>query len=436
MNQNLLLKCSRLSFVIFTMLLVATASYSQHKKARVLFVGNSYTYFNNMPQIVADMAATTGDTLDYDMSAPGGVTFWNHVDRSSESYIPTMGKVRAGGWDYVILQEQSVTPSSPPESYYPWSFVYAKFLVDSIRKYSPCAAIIFYMTWGRKHGLPNSCNSYYPPWPYQCTYMSMDSITRVRYMELAEYLDGSVSPVGPVWRHIRGNYTDIELYEADESHPSPAGSYAAACSMFTAIFKKPADIVTYDFSLSAQVAANIRTAAKKIVYDSLSYWSIGRHQTVAAFTVEAGATLTLNFTNTSTNATQYEWNFGDGRTSTASDPVHTYAATGIYTVRLIAKNARCSDTTVAGLYITNEPSAASFSIAPNPATNVFKVSSSLFAQDNYRLKIVNIMGQLVHEQRLSGATVQTIPVYGLTAGIYTVSIYTTRRVYHKKIIIQ
>lgn len=64
---------------------------------------------------------------------------------------------------------------------------------------------------------------------------------------------------------------------------------------------------------------------------------------VAGFTASADV-LTITFTNTSTGADSYSWDFGDGATSTLKDPVHTYASTGVYTVKMTATNANGSAT--------------------------------------------------------------------------------------------
>src|SRR6185503_3596207 len=66
---------------------------------------------------------------------------------------------------------------------------------------------------------------------------------------------------------------------------------------------------------------------------------------VAGFTDSVGCSLTVSFTNTSTGFQTSQWTFGDGGTSVLSDPVHTYAATGTYTVTLIVTStAGCKDT--------------------------------------------------------------------------------------------
>lgn len=424
----------RMSFVILIMLFVSNTTKAQHKKARVLFIGNSYTAVNDLPKLVSNMAASTGDTLEYDMSAPGGVTFWNHIDPYATSYIFTLQKLRQGGWDYVVLQEQSMNPATPPEDYYRACFPYAKFLVDTVRKYNPCAEVIFYMTWGRKNGLPVTCTAY-PNWQVYCTYVAMDSVIRERYLELADFNKGSVSPVGPVWRYIRNHYPGIELYEPDESHPSAAGSYAGACSFYTAIFKKPAALITYNFSLSAQIALNIRTAAVKVVYDSLDAWRIGHYETIAGFNYNANSLMRVSFTNKSANAIRHNWNFGDGQTSTAVDPVHTYSSAGVYTARLISTGAKCSDTTYARVNTALDPNTTMFTVSPNPVPDKLYITSALFGRDNYQIQLVNSMGQLVYNQRASGEVTQSIDVLGLPKGFYTLRISTTKRIYRKKIII-
>lgn len=71
-----------------------------------------------------------------------------------------------------------------------------------------------------------------------CTYAGMDSLLHLRYMMMAEDNHAVVSPVGAVWNYIRANFPLIELYSPDESHPSVAGSYAAACCFYTSIFRK------------------------------------------------------------------------------------------------------------------------------------------------------------------------------------------------------
>lgn len=432
MNKNLLHQLCRALYVCCIMLYLPGAMHAQHRKASVLFIGNSYTSWYGLPQIVANIAASTGDTLEFDISAPGGATYADHINPAYTT-IHTLKKLRAGGWDYVVLQEQSMGCTMEPYRYYPSSFAFGRRLVDSVRRYNPCAEIIFYMTWGRKKGFPGECA--YTPWPYNCTYTTMDSVIRARYLEITYFTKSAVSPVGALWRYIRNNYPAIELYETDDSHPSAAGSYAGACSFYTTIFKKPAGISNYDFSLPAEIAASIRKAAGKVVYDSLQTWRIGKSKTIAGFSHKAQGTQLISLTNKSANASQYKWDFGDAQSSTAVNPTHTYGVPGIYTIQLIATGRSCSDTVYARVNTTDDTDAERFVIMPNPVRDKLYIRSDLFGENQYRLQLLNNRGQLVREQRATGAATQSINVAGLASGMYTLSIAATRRVYRKKIII-
>ena len=66
--------------------------------------------------------------------------------------------------------------------------------------------------------------------------------------------------------------------------------------------------------------------------------SVSYKQPTASFTFKTEAPLKVVLTNTSTNATSYEWDFGDGKTSTEKNPTHRYSAVGSYIITLVAKN--------------------------------------------------------------------------------------------------
>ena len=241
------------------LLLLSLFVFAQPNK--VLFIGNSYTYVNNLPELTSMMMLSSGDSIEYEMSAPGGCTFQQHCSVSSPL-------IQQGGWDYVVLQEQSQLPSFPESQFMQESYPYAQQLCDAIRLYNPDAKIAFYMTWGRKNGDAQNC-PYYPP---LCTYEGMDSLLYARYMMMAEDNHVCVSPVGAAWHYVRDHYPEIELYQSDESHPAYVGSYiAAACiySLFTG--RNPLDI-HWNGTLDESTAYKAKMAVKIVVYDSLSKW--------------------------------------------------------------------------------------------------------------------------------------------------------------------
>ncbi|MBO4488284.1 MAG: T9SS type A sorting domain-containing protein [Bacteroidales bacterium] len=227
----------------------------------VLFIGNSYTEVNNLPQMVTDMAQSTGDAITYQAHTPGGCTFQQHVSGAAPL-------IQQGGWDYVVLQEQSQLPSFPINQFMNESYPYAQQLCQMIRQYNPEAKIVFYMTWGRKNGDQQNA-PYYPPLG---TYEGMDSLLFARYMMMAADNQAWVSPVGYVWHYIRDHYPDIELYSSDESHPSLIGTYAAACCFYTVFFQKNPQDITFDSSLEPAMTQIVKDVTRTLVYDSLSRW--------------------------------------------------------------------------------------------------------------------------------------------------------------------
>ncbi|HRH36229.1 MAG TPA: hypothetical protein PKY12_14285, partial [Catalimonadaceae bacterium] len=154
----------------FSLILIFSffAAFGQGLKRKVLFLGNSYSGFNNLPAMVSAVAASVGDTLIYDSNNPGGYTFAAHLQDNL-----SLSKIQAGGWDFVVLQEQSQLPSFPQ-----YSMADAIGLRLKIRQFNPCARPLFYRTWGRKNGDASNCSA----WPPVCTYAGMDSLLHLRYM--------------------------------------------------------------------------------------------------------------------------------------------------------------------------------------------------------------------------------------------------------------
>lgn len=256
--------------IFFSLLVLISTSLAGYSKTkRVLFLGNSYTYVNDLPTMLAEIAKSAGDTLIFDINAPGGHSIGNHSLNSV-----SLSKIMAGNWDFVVLQGQSyeLASTTPEISPYP----YARKLDSLINQYNDCAETVYYMTWGRKNGDAASC----PSIPYLCTYEKMDSVIHNNYRWLTDTTNAILSPVGAVWRSIRKNYPTIELYQSDESHPSVAGTYAGACSFYTTLYRKDPSLITYNPGISATEATQIKNSTKIVVFDSLLKWHIGEYDTI------------------------------------------------------------------------------------------------------------------------------------------------------------
>ena len=278
--------------------------------------------------MVQQIAASMGDRLTWQSNTPGGCTFNQHCSNLS------MELICRGGWDIVVLQEQSQYPSFPQSQVEAEVFPYAERLVDSIYANNPCCEPMFYMTWGRKNG--DSRNA--PYFPVLGTYEGMDSMLCERYTYMAQQYDASLCPVGRVWRYLRENHADIELYQSDESHPSVAGTYAAACAFYVMFFHRDPDSIAYDASLPSATAQAIRSAVHAVVYENIAQWQ--RPEPQASFEVGITDDNTVTFSATPIHADSLTWHFGDGTDTTlaAQQTIisHTYTAAGDYSVTLVA----------------------------------------------------------------------------------------------------
>lgn len=399
------------------LLLQINSLFAQAITKSALFIGNSYVYTNDLPTQVKNIATSMGDVLITDNNTPGGYTFELHSTNAT-----TLSKIALGTWDFVILQEQSQIPSFPIGQVETICFPYATILDDLIHEANSCAETVFFMTWGRKEGDAGNC----PTWPPVCTYEGMDSLLNLRYRMMAEDNDALLSPVGQVWYFIRDLYPEIELYNPDFSHPSVNGTYAAALTFYTILFQKNPLDITYNGSVTPEYAMHMREVVKSVVYDSLAVWHIGEYIPQAAFNFEHLGDAVYQFTNLSTNAESYVWDFGDGTSSTEINPTHTYTSAGNYQVKLFAAKCAYNDSSITELPVENvgiiqNQWNAGFVIYPNPIRNNslnFSNSEKLFSD----FIIYNTGGQIIRFGDLP-FTENIISVSDLTDGLYLFSAY-------------
>lgn len=196
----------------------------------VLFIGNSYTYVNDLPALFKNLAATGGKNVHAEMEAPGGYMLVNHLNR-----ISSIDAIKRGIWDYVVLQEQSQTPVI---EYLRYNSMYpsARKLDSIIKQYNPGAVTVFYMTWGRKNGgqqcIDTSCS------PVFTNFFHMQDSLKSSYTKISNTLGALLSPAGEAWRTARIIRPGVNLWDMDESHPTLDGSYLTACVFFAKIFNQ------------------------------------------------------------------------------------------------------------------------------------------------------------------------------------------------------
>jgi hypothetical protein len=385
----------------------------------VLFIGNSYTSVNNLPLLVKNLSTSAGKTLNIDSNMPGGYLMSSHLNDAT-----TFSKISQGNWDYVILQEQSQIPTI---DYYRYNDMYPAMtdLKSVIEQYNPCAKIITYMTWGRRFG-GQQCDpsgTYCSPVFANFNHMQ-DSLTSA-YLEISEQLNIQCAPVGVTWQNIL-NDTTLVLHSGDNSHPNIDGSYVAALTIFSSIWKQGTSGLTYTAGLSNQLAQYYQSKSDNTIFNSTTDWNLLINNPSANFSESiSGNTATFTNSSSSVNSTlNYSWDFGDGNTSSIQNPSHTYATNGTYTVTLIASNCIFSDTITNTIQIgTNsmeENTNANFEFYPNPVTNqiTLKVDNQLLGSiyticDNTGKSVLN--GYILSENSV-------INLENLSKGFYLLSI--------------
>jgi hypothetical protein len=176
---------------------------------KVLFIGNSFTARNDLPGLIAQLAAARGKHFEHRLISAGGASLRQHWN-AGEARLAFQG----GQYDHVVLQEQSTLPVKN-----------AGRMHENVRLFDEAiraagAKTILYMTWARRHE-PGS----------------QQAITDA-YTSIGRELGATVVPVGAAWQYFLRKHDQPVLHDQDQSHPTLAGSYLAACVFLAVFFKE------------------------------------------------------------------------------------------------------------------------------------------------------------------------------------------------------
>jgi len=226
---------------------------------KVLFIGNSLTYFYDMPSMFFELSKAAGQYILVDQSTAGGTTL---ADHSGSSY--TLSKIYELKWDYVVLQGSSYWVAFPDQ--HSVILPYIRELHDTIKESCPETQVIFFMDWAMKNGVTWGDTTY--------TYTEFQKMIYDGTLILADSLNMIVAPIGWAWNTVVHERPEIELFEPDFGHPSLKGSYLQACVYFSTIFQDSLAENPYIRSLSEDEAFYFQDVATSTVLDSLELWNI------------------------------------------------------------------------------------------------------------------------------------------------------------------
>lgn len=299
------------------------ANATEQTTVKILFIGNSQTYYNNMPLMVKGLAQA--DNIDCQVKSITGSNYrLSQFATTGNAYnTEILHTLASDKWDYVILQEQRVNLMENIES--------TKKAITTLKEKIDAsgAKIILFAPQGDSNGRDfrvNGTSIYYDNNTLQY-YMNK------YYYSLAGVFDCPIAPSGLNFSRCMNEYPDITLYNSDTVHPSIAGSYLAACTIYQTIFEKSAynnqylpgskyDTENTIKSLDAENAVKLQNIADAMLRLSKS-----------SVTLKKGTTSTIDSTLTFTEENPVMENYSDeiGYSSTNDEIVSVNRKTGMVT---------------------------------------------------------------------------------------------------------
>lgn len=191
----------------------------------ILFIGNSYTYFNDLPAVFAALANENGRDVTACSVTRGGRRL-NQFSDAEDDCTEELCAVLAdrGPFDVVFLQEQSMLPYRDYDAF----FNGAAHVAGTVRA-AGAKRLCFYVTWGRRPNCPTLAEM---GW----THDTMTAGLHEAYFRAAEALSMECADVGAAFHQFVAADNGDFLYDPDGSHPSYAGTALAALVMYKTVF--------------------------------------------------------------------------------------------------------------------------------------------------------------------------------------------------------
>lgn len=237
------------------------------RSEKILFVGNSYTFYNLAPCIFKEIAWSEGHHARVEMALHSAYTMAKHM-----ALPASMAVVELGGYDYAVLQDQSLQLAIYGTDKDKDILSKMRKMIETVKRDSPSVTPLIEMTWGRRDGYDHPDYNY----DFMKTYEAMQQKIIQSGIEEAKAAEAWCSPVGVAWQQVRTERPDIELYASDGSHPSYAGSYLAACVLYLTVYGEPFGDAPADCLLDAPTAAYLRSVAQSTVIGNDDRYNIHR----------------------------------------------------------------------------------------------------------------------------------------------------------------
>lgn len=201
-------------YLIFTLIICSNLVMAQ-KQEKILFVGNSFTFYWNLPNQLEKMALEQNLSWDVSQTTAGGATLRDHWQGNKG--LKTKEILSQGTYDRVIFQDQSTYPVK-------YSDTTQRYFSKLKELLPPQTQVYLYATW------------IYPNFPVEGAQTESSKVIQSNLSAIAnQYSEVEIIPVGSAFDLFSSEYPEINLLTDDAKHPSHNGTYLAACVFFAAL---------------------------------------------------------------------------------------------------------------------------------------------------------------------------------------------------------
>lgn len=216
----------------------------------VLFLGNSLMFYNDLPQVFSDLAKAGGHDVFVSSVTKGSATISHFAAEDDPLGMRTREVLKERKWDIVIIEpSRRITPFED-------SVLQAE--TEAAKTVQALAAeagaeILLYAVWGNNDGKVKECIAEAPP---HMPIVSVHPYTREDHAQflhrvshrISDALGGvRIAEAGLAFERLIATDDSINLYHTDLRHPSPAGTYLAACTIYATLFEEKTAGIPYTF---------------------------------------------------------------------------------------------------------------------------------------------------------------------------------------------
>lgn len=338
---------------IFILLFVVFPFWGQEK---VLFIGNSLTYFHDIPLLFKQIANSKGKHVDVHSFTQGGAGLADHIANPA-----LFTKINSEMWDIVIIQPgsgESGGVTAPATQ----TAQLVQTIINAVKTQNPCARIYLYEI---SNGVRADNNV-----PNYASYQTTQTLIKNTITAIAHQVQIPFIPAGEAFRAHYTQHQDLLLHPRyNDIHQNLNGAYMVACTAFGTIYQQPVFPSSFISTIPNTRAEYLQNVADTTVFGNPTEWLIGVYQPHALFSANVQNS-TVSVTNHSTHYDSLSWDFNGEFTSTAAAPSYTFHSLGQKTITLTIVKNNCSyqyrqivDITTLS---TQETKSSAIEIYPNP----------------------------------------------------------------------